>query len=252
MSIQLLGDLILLRSGSIATNADCCCNEPCIECLPCPTCWSSELAPCNTLDSFDITISGVVSRAYGSCSCSSANATYSYDITTHKCNGTGWQVFENCVLNTLVRYSLRVDAALRFSTSDIPITTQSELNSRISPAGGLLCNAYTIKKGHYIEVNVTETFRTLFPASSLSYLIHRFFYSFDNHDIKPGCPDDQSYGLCTGLSSGGNATYVYSQIYSTGRYSAPPSCFFDFGFSNHCDLSSMVIQIGAVQVSVTP
>jgi len=252
MTIQILGQNILIRDGAIATHEDCCCEEPCIECQPCPTCWSSELAPCNALDSFDVTISGTTGT-YSSCSCSSLNSTFSYDITTYQCSPTGteFSVFENCVLGTLNRYSISVAILFRFSTSDIPITSQSELDAYAgAPLNSKFCNSFTIKKGHWVEVQVAETFTTIFPFSR-STLRHHFLYSFDNHDIKPGCPDDQSYGLCSGLSSGGNATYVYTSLSGFGS-SSPPSCFWDFGFSNKCDLSSIVVQIGAVQVSVGP
>jgi hypothetical protein len=248
MTIQILGQNILIRDGVIATNEDCCCEEPCIECQPCPTCWSSELAPCNALDSFDITISGVTSRAYTDCTtCTSANATFSFDIPTYGCqafNYRRWQML-TCVV-PFFRYTVDLDAQFLFTTEEIPIVSTTENPLKI-------CNSYTVKKGHYVKVTITERRISRF---SEFYIAHEFYYSFDNHAIKPGCPDDQAYGLCTGLSSGGIATHV-ADFRGSPRY-APDACFEDLGKVNptlyipFCDFSNVQVQIGAVQVSVGP
>lgn len=248
MAIRSINGLILGRNGQIAGSGDCCCDDPCIECLPCPTCWSSDLAPCNVLDSFDITISGVTSRAYTDCTnCSSANATFTFDIPTYGCvalNYRQWQML-TCVV-PFFRYTVDLYAQFLFTTEEIPIASTT-----LNPLK--ICNSYTVKKGHYVKVTIIER---RIDSFSEKYIAHEFYYSFDNRAIKAGCPDDQSYGLCTGLSAGGIATHV-ADFRGSPRY-APDECFEDLGQINptlyipFCDFSNVQVQIGAVQVSVTP
>jgi hypothetical protein len=143
-----------------------------------------------------------------------------------------------------------LDVNFLFTTEEIPI-----VSTTLNPLK--ICNPYTVKKGHYAKVTITER---RISRSGEWYIAHEFYYSFDNHAIKAGCPDDQAYGLCSGLSSGGIATHVADfrgSPSASPRY-APDECFEDLGQINpllyipFCDFSNVQVQIGAVQVSVGP
>ena len=259
MSIQLLNGLILLNSGSVATDSDCCCDDPCIECNPCPTCWNSLSDPCAELDSVDITIAGAINGTRSDCSCSSINATYTLDIGNNLCNFFGWGPITGCVVQVprlspiyRVVYDVTVRAGWQFTTIDQTINNQTDLDAAIIPFKTLpkFCNAMTLYAGHHVRVIVTQRVIFLVPLSVHSFEQH-YFFSFNNEDIKPGCPDDQSYGLCSGLSSGGTATHLFSMQSGFGPVT-PSACFYDFGFPELCDLDSISVTIGTPVITTTP
>lgn len=255
MSIQLLNGLVLLNSGSVATDSDCCCDDPCIECNPCPTCWTSLSEPCSELDTVDISISGATNGTRSDCSCTGINATYTLDIQANQCNYYSWTVFSNCVVPVTpffrLSYSLSVVAAWQFIQQDKVINNQTDLDTS-GIAGGVakFCNAMTLYAGHYVRVIVRQNLIIPFPYLFQAFEQH-YFYSFNNDDIKPGCPDDQIYGLCSGLGSGGTATHLFSTKYGLGPV-MPSSCYDNFGFPELCDLDSLAVTIGAPVIIATP
>ncbi len=259
MSIQLLNGLILLNGGSVAVDSACCCDDPCIECNPCPTCWNSLSDPCAELDSVDFTIAGATNGTRSDCSCSSINATYTLDIETNLCNYQGWSPISGCVvqvprLSPFYRlvYSVEVKAAWQFLQEDKVISNQSDLDAAGLPFSGRakFCNAMTLYAGHYVRVIVSQV--VIFPSPFfVASFDQHYFYSFNNDAIKPGCPDDQVYGLCSGLGSGGTATHLFSTQGGLGPV-MPTSCYYDFGFPELCDLDSLTVTIGTPVIIVTP
>lgn len=255
MSIQLLNGLILLNGGSIATHADCCCDDPCIECNPCPTCWTSLDDPCSDVDSVTITISDVANGSV-SCGCTGFNGSYVIDPDTDGCIEYSELVVDRCAINAFTRYSAWVDYRWSFNSSaDYTINSVSSLVTASNAlnlgatSSSKLCNNFTLNKGHYVWVRIRESIIGFSGQQSFAMV---YLFQFGNSDIKPGCPDDQIYGLCSGLSSAGIATHVFSQYYITGGPVSTPNCF--WGIDGGCDFSAISVLIGSpvITISVTP
>jgi len=261
MSIRLLNGVPLLIDGQVAISDDCCCDDPCIECQPCPTCWNSLSDPCAILDTVDITINDATFGTRSDCDCDSINAVLTLDIATQGCNtvGTGYGPISACVVSVprlspvyRIVYDVTVTAEWLFATSDRPLTTQSELDTFFGGSNrAKLCNAYTVKAGHYVRVTVNSAIQIPFPYFRTVFT-RVYYFSFDNEDIKPGCPDDQSYGLCSGLL-GGVATLSHCFQSTFGSVTAPASCSESvLGFPELCDLSSITVTVGDPVITVTP
>jgi len=264
VSIQLLNGLVLINGGSIATDADCCCDDPCIECQPCPTCWNSLSDPCADIDSVAVTISDVVDDTSSTCDCDSVNGTYSISPDTEGCTWVSWFPISDCVINLggIVRVTYNVQVAVRWAfnaNTDYAITDLASLLTASAALGlsatsnSKFCNSITINKGHYIHVRVTQSFVQNFPFLTSSFQ-QDYLFKFNNSDIKPGCPDDQIYGLCSGLASAGIATHVFSQKYLAGTPRATTTCDNDLYVPYACDFSGASVLIGSpvITTGVTP
>lgn len=271
MGLYGINGALLGRGGQLAGSSDCCCDDPCIQCQSCPHCWNSVSDPCAELDSIDITISGVTAGT-GGCSCSTINSTYTYDIQSRQCGFVTVKLIDNCLLSLVPgltlpfshRYSVEVTYIFGFKQADIPITTQSELMALSSgellpqlskggwpSVGSRLFNAFTLSAGHYIGVIVNSTL-VYIPSQFVSRHEQQFLYSFANSAVKPGCPDDQIYGLCSGLI-GGTATNVWSTSFSSAtQVTYTNSAYADFGFSELCNMSGLTVTIGDAVIIATP
>lgn len=250
MSVQLLEGLPLLVGGAVALHADCCCDDPCIECLPCKHCWSSDDDPCSDIVSVTATIAGVAAGT-GSCSCTAINGAYVMSPRDDGCVQYSETIFTDCRINTFTRYTLNVDYALRFNQYDdyvindiASLLTASTSQGLEATADSKLCNNYTLLKGHYVWLRVRENFNSI--GSVFIQFNQVFLYCFGNATIKAGCPDDQTYGLCSLLESGGIMTKLFAQKWSTGAPTVTPAC--TYGDPAACDFSGISITIGAPDI----
>lgn len=265
MSIQFIGDRILIRDGQVALDADCCCDDPCISCDPCPTCWSSLSEPCNTVSAVDFSISGVANGSISGtcCICNLVNSSYTIDIENNLCGWHTWQICDCRFVVTRispmwrVRHVISVSARWGFSQTEIPITDKTSLDASglegvvTGNNGSKFCNPFTIKKGHLVHVQIVQTLYTFTGNTSI---YHNYFCCFDNSDIRPGCPDDQLYGLCSGLGIGGAATHVYSTKFNaiSGTPVGTPDCYDNFGYPELCNFSGATVTIGIPVMIETP
>ena len=241
MSVQLLSGLPLLVGGDVALSSDCCCDEPCIECNVCPTCWSSDDDPCSGIASITVTISGVA-NGISSCGCAGVNGAYVISPQSDGCKSYREYVVARCVLNPTVRYSVDVLYRLGFNSGpDVVITDVGSTTNKV-------CNAFTIQTGHFVEVIIEERIDQIGFFGAITFR-RIYYYSWGNSTIKPGCPDDQTYGLCSLLEAGGAATHVYSRRFSGTGFTPVPitSCDFDF-FGLTCDFSGSSVIIGAPDI----
>lgn len=265
MGLYGINGVLLGRDGLLAGSPDCCCDDPCLSCDPCPTCWSSLSDPCATLDSVDFSISGIASGSTSGscCSCTSANASYTIDVENNLCGWHGWDICD-CTffvsrISPLwrVRQVLTVNARWGFSQNQIVINSKASLDASglegvfTGANGSKFCNAFTVQKGHVAFVQIVQSLYTFTGNTSI---YHHFLYSFANDGIRPGCPDDQLYGLCSGLGSGGTATHVWSTKFNA-LSSAPigtPNCFDNFGYPEICDISGATVTIGTPVIIAPP
>ncbi len=265
MTIQFIGDRILIRSGQIALDANCCCADPCISCDPCPTCWNSLSDPCATIGSVDFTISGVAAGSVSGscCSCTSTNSTFTIDVENNECGYHSWSICDCQFVVTRispfyrVRQVVGISARWGFSQNEVAITDKTSLDASglagvvTGANGSKFCNSFTLRKGHFVTIEITQSLYTLLGNVTMR---HHYFFSFNNQGIRPGCPDDQLYGLCSGLGAGGTATHVWSTRVNaiSGAAIGTPSCFDNFGFPELCDFSAGVITIGTPILIATP
>lgn len=234
MAIQVLSNAILIRNGGIATNADCCCTPPCLECPDvCTTCYSAECNPCRVIQDYSFTVSYFANPdPYSDCYCDDINGTYVADITdpSYVCsNPTGYCAIspDNCATlsmkNCLGSFNKKravVWTYLNFAHTEISYTSGSTVSDPFDPLYGYsICNDFTIYKGHYVVVYIEESQSAYYAGRILIYI-----KSFNNGSTVAGCPEDQFYGLCSGLTAGALTLVAVKGTYFDGMQGTITTC----------------------------
>lgn len=245
MAIQVLSNAILIRNGGIATNADCCCTPPCLECPDvCTTCYSAECNPCRAIQDYSFTVSYFDNPdPYLDCYCDDINGTYVADITdpSYVCsNPTGYCAIspdscttlnlKNCPGNSPAFGINRKRRAivwtyLNFAHAEISYTSGSTISDPSDPLYGYsICNDFTIYKGHYVVVYVDES-QSGIPSNIYNAgRILIYMKSFNNGSTVTGCPEDQFYGLCSGLTAGAMTLVAVKGTYFDGTQGNITTC----------------------------
>lgn len=234
----------MLRSGSVATNSDCCCTPPCWpdpciipNCDKCNKCWNTTCLQCLTLQDIEVSITGVGNSMecppqfdigdccynFDGCKCNEFNSTFIHDFTTKGCS-SAWDLdvnnypfnYDTCnTPQTFQCYGLQIDKSISIkvavASKSVSYTSGGLKNIEIPCYGteyGYVCNNYTIPPGHFVIVRL-ESFISTFGVP-LYGDCKIFIYSFNNGvKADPDCAEDQYYPTCNW--TGGTAILLLSQ-----------------------------------------
>lgn len=275
MTIRLLDGSVLIRGGDIALHEDCCCTPPCYpdpciipSCSICNKCWDAGCGECRTLQSLEVSITGVGDSTicapdalpgdccYGfdGCKCDTFNSTFIHDFTTNTPCNSSFDLdtsnypftFDTCgTSQSLACGGLQIDKGVSirvvFATKQYPLTAGGLKWSDL-PCGreyGYVCQNYTIGPGHVVFVTLNSRISNFGLTAYEDTKI--FVYDFLNSaksDID--CPEDQRWAQCNWI--GGTANLIISRRYS--MFFGTPTYFADCeSFDENCKLADAVVTV---------
>lgn len=273
MAIQFLDGAVLVRGGSVATHADCCCTPSCFpdpcaipSCDYCTKCWEQACAACNTFTELEVSISGVGNALqcppgfdigdccynFDGCKCNQFNSTFIHEFSNNRDCLSGWNLTANYPYDwdtcgtpqtfqcNALQIKKNVTVIVRVASQEYTYTSGG-LKYISLPCGyyeyGYVCNNYTLSPGHYVIVILKSVVSSW--GNNLYTDQKWFLYSFANGvKFDPDCPDDQYYPTCD--LTGGTATLLLTQ-----RVYNPTNTFYadcndwDYG----CQLSDAVVTV---------
>lgn len=272
MTIRLLDGTVLIRGGDIALHEDCCCTPPCYpdpcivpSCSICNKCWDAGCNQCRTLQSIEVSVSGVGDATvcagppgdccYGfdGCKCNVFNSTFIHDFTTNTPCFSSWDLdtqnypwpFDTCgTSQSLACGALQIDKSISirvvFANKQYPLTAGGYKYVDL-PCGrsyGYVCQDYTIGPGHCVFVQLNSRVGSFGSGYEDTKLFVYDFLNSAKSDID--CPDDQRWAQCNWI--GGQATLILSNRYR--MFFGNPIFYSDCdSFDVNCDFSNAVVTV---------